>query len=628
MPSRPHSPQKELDAQNKAAAPPLHTLLVRSSRPIGEQFLGAGSPRAQFPCTKIADDVYEAPLPSLVTPSSSVPGSSGQKRIRYAILEWNPLLDSSNIDLDDWIRIATEIELNYAQFDAFVVLHGTDTMSYTSSALSFMLEDLGKTVVITGAQIPLSQLRNDAVENLMGALTIAGHLIIPECSVYFNHTLYRGNRVTKVSSYDLSAFSSPNFAPLVNVGIDIVVNWNNVIRQTSLKRFRAFKHMDAHVATLRLFPGITAASVSAFMVPSVRGVVLETFGAGNAPQRQDLMDALKQACDRGVVIVAISQCAKGSVTAAYATGKTLLAVGIVPGGDMTPECALTKLSYLLSKSELSTADVRRLMSSSIRGELTMPGPPPTDTAILDDSEKATDKHKNQALSFILSRLTQLSTTGMAPPGITVSSPNSKSQETASSTAPWTWTAAELASTESVLLPIVIHLAAAKNDVAAIRFCLQAESAVTLADPSSSAPISSLTAPPPVPNGGSVGIGGGGGGGGGIPGGVVNCLEAGSGRSPLHVAALNGCRDAVGVLLESGALVHLRDALGHTALYYAARQGHVGTVDVLMQAGAILGGFDADGGFVTLAVRNAGAAGDVRAVEAWRKISEAGEAQKD
>ncbi|OSX65580.1 hypothetical protein POSPLADRAFT_1135326 [Postia placenta MAD-698-R-SB12] len=311
-----------------------------------------------------------AHLPSLITPRSKAPGGI-QKRIRYAILEWDPLLDSSNIEIHDWIRIATDIELNYSTFDAFVILHGTDTMSYTSSALSFLLEDLGKTVILTGAQIPLSQLRNDAVDNLLGALVIAGHYIIPECCLFFNHTLFRGNRVSKLSSYDLNAFNSPNFPPLVNVGIDIMVNWNDVIRQTSLRRFCAHKS-EPPVSTLRLFPGITAATIRAFLTPPTQGVVLEAFGAGNAPQRPDLIGALKDACDRGVVIVSISQCAKGSVSDAYAAGRELLIAGVVSGGDMTPECALTKLSYLLSKPELSAAEVRSLIGTPLRGELTRP----------------------------------------------------------------------------------------------------------------------------------------------------------------------------------------------------------------------------------------------------------------
>ncbi|KAJ7272034.1 Asparaginase/glutaminase [Mycena haematopus] len=337
------------------------TLLVRSSRPIGHfATLGPNQSDAPVPptCVKVADNIYEAHLPSLITPRTSVHGGN-TKSIRYAILEWNPLLDSSNIETEDWIRLASEIEINYS-FDAFVILHGTDTMAYSASALSFLLEDLGKTVILTGAQIPLSQLRNDAVDNLMGALTIAGNYIIPECCLYFNHTLFRGNRVSKVSSYDFGAFQSPNFPPLVNVGIDITVEWNNVIRQTTLRRFKAHKRMSPHVATLRLFPGIATATIRAFLSPPIRGVVLESFGSGNAPQRPDLLLALKEACDRGVIIVAISQCLKGSVSDTYEAGQALAAVGVVPGSDMTPECALTKLSYLLSKPEFTVDDIRKL----------------------------------------------------------------------------------------------------------------------------------------------------------------------------------------------------------------------------------------------------------------------------
>ncbi|KAG8898765.1 hypothetical protein FRC01_010769, partial [Tulasnella sp. 417] len=236
----PASTTLPLPAAAPPSEPPLPTLLVRSSRLIAQppEYIGTGKHLSW----KINPDCWEAHLPSLITPKVKlVHGTAREKRIRYAILEWQPLLDSSNMEYSDWIRIATEIELNYSNFDAFVILHGTDTMGYTSSALSFLLEDLGKTVIITGAQIPLSQLRNDAVDNLLGALTVAGQFIIPECCLYFNHTLFRGNRVTKSSSYDLDAFSSPNFPPLVNVGIDIVVNWNQVLRPKSQKKFRAHK---------------------------------------------------------------------------------------------------------------------------------------------------------------------------------------------------------------------------------------------------------------------------------------------------------------------------------------------------------------------------------------------------
>ncbi|KAG1851819.1 asparaginase-domain-containing protein [Suillus tomentosus] len=567
------------------------TLLVKSSRPIGNTVTLSPSIFSQIQrvneqpeCRNVADGVYETRLPSLVTPRSVVPGHGHTKRIRYAILEWNPLLDSSNMEMDDWIRIAAEIELNYTSFDAFVVLHGTDTMSYTSSALSFLLEDLGKTVILTGAQIPLSQLRNDAVDNLLGALSIAGNYIIPECSLYFNHTLYRGNRVSKASSYDLNAFHSPNFPPLVNVGIDIVVNWNDVLRQTSLRRFRAYKgkQMSPHVATLRLFPGMTGATARAFLAPPTRGIVLETFGAGNASQRPDVLGVFKDACDRGVVIVAISQCIKGSVSGDYETGQTLIQAGVVPGGDMTPECALTKLSYLLAKPELTAAEVRSLISLPLRGELTPPVPSLAAAPSLDGV--------NIDLSGLLSQFVRLSSSAPKAdiPQIVIG------EEAQDAAAPWSRTAAERASTEAALLPFLVHLAVARDDVEGLEFC------ITSAGTASYSGMTEGTAEVVV------------------PGGIVNCLDAGSGRSPLHVAALNGNMRCVEKLLESGALVHLRDGLGHTALYYAARQGHGLIVDTLVSAGANLGGMENEAGYVGLAVQNAINAGDEAVVEIWRQ----------
>ncbi|KAJ7709644.1 L-asparaginase [Mycena rosella] len=563
----------------------LPTLLVRSSRPIGNfATLGPnqsldGTPTPPI-CMKLADNLYEAELPSLITPRSSVSGSSGSKSIRYAILEWNPLLDSSNIETEDWIRLASEIELNYS-FDAFVILHGTDTMSYTSSALSFLLEDLGKTVILTGAQIPLSQLRNDAVDNLMGALSIAGNYIIPECCLYFNHTLFRGNRVSKISSYDLGAFQSPNFPPLVNVGIDIVVNWNDVIRQTSLRRFRAHKEMSPHVATLRLFPGIATATIRAFLSPPIRGVVLESFGSGNAPQRPDLILAFKEACDRGVVIVAISQCMKGSVSDAYEAGRELAAIGVVPGSDMTPECALTKLSYLLSKPELTVADIRKLISTPLRGELTRQSA----TALT----QTTINQNIENIQGLLSEFVRLSgRPAQNHPQITISLPNEATQD---ATASWTSTAAEAASTQGALLPFLIHAAAARNDAEGIKFCLETE-----------ASNESIAATSPGPSN--------------VASGLVNALDSAMGGSPLHAAALNGSAECVDILLHSGALVHLRDTLGHTALYYAARKGHENIVTVLVQAGASLSGLD--GGFAASTVQNAIRNADQATLDIWSK----------
>ncbi|PIL24495.1 transporter [Ganoderma sinense ZZ0214-1] len=576
------------------------TLSVRSSRPIGLPEHLAVSTEQIIPrqpvCKQISEDVYEAQLPTLVMPVSSGPGGS-RKRIRYAVLEWHPLLDSSNIEIQDWIRIASDIELNYSNFDGFVILHGTDTMSYTSSALSFMLEDLGKTVVVTGAQIPMSQLRNDAVDNLLGALVIAGHYIIPECCLYFNHTLFRGNRVSKMSSYDLNAFNSPNFPPLVNgichfFGIDIVVNWQDVLRQTSLERFRSHKLMSPHVATLRLFPGITGATIRAFVMAPTRGVVLETFGAGNAPQRPDLVAALKDACDNGVVIVAITQCSKGSVSDAYETGRSLLQAGVVPGGDMTPECALTKLSYLLSKPELSVAQVRSLIGTPLRGELTLPESKVP--AALGSQATSSAGPSLDHLQGLLSQVVRLSapTTATSPRILVdgIAAATTPDAEADKATAPWSWTAAEAASTESALFPFLVHLAVARDDPAALAFALSADSA----DREGLSPTLAVS------------------------GGLANCADLGSGRAPLHAAALAGAVRAAGALLEAGALVHVRDGLGHTPLYYAARQGHEGLVDLLVKAGANLGGADVEGGFVALAVRKAARARDERALRVWKK----------
>ncbi|KAH9981132.1 asparaginase-domain-containing protein [Lactifluus volemus] len=553
------------------------TLVVRSSRPMDASHLSPAvghAPRgvAQPFSVKIADDVYESRLPALVTPRSTATAGGGRKRIRYAVLEWHPLLDSSNIEIEDWIRVATEIELNYSLFDAFVILHGTDTMAYTSSALSFLLEDLGKTVIVTGAQIPLSQLRNDAVDNLLGALSIAGHYIIPECCLYFNHTLFRGNRVSKISSNDLNAFTSPNFPPLVNVGIDILINWNDVIRQTSLRRFRA------HKPTLRLFPGITAATVHAFLAPPVRGVVLETFGSGNAPQRHDLMNALRDACERGVVIVAITQCAKGSVSNAYETGRTLLQA-----------CALTKLCYLLSKPELSIEQVRNLIGAPLRGELTRaPRAARGSTTGID----ANLEMIGGTLAHVV-RLTSPSRMDhrpsiQAPAPIARLAAQDEEAGAADAGAPWAWTAAEAVTTEGALLSWLIHLAAAANDTAGLAYCLSTDAARG-EDQRQHA----------------------------IVGGIVNWINPASGRSPLHVAAINGSTQSVDTLLKAGALVHLRDSLGHTALYYAARQRHDEIVSTLVLAGANLGGADVEGP-ASLAVKLALLREDRAALKIWEK----------
>ncbi|KAG0339047.1 hypothetical protein BG000_002952 [Podila horticola] len=361
---------------NKHLDPAMNNLMGHHAIPPAQATLNGTASGATLapntPVNKIRIPCFshlpnsQGKIPSLITPPSLY-----GKRIRYSILEYDPLLDSCNMTMTDWVRIATDIEANYQLYDAFIVLHGTDTMAYTASALSFMLEDLGKTVIITGSQVPITEIRNDAIDNLLGALTIAGHFVIPEVSLYFGNKLYRGNRSSKIDAIDFNAFDSPNLPPLVKVGINIDVNWAEVVRPTSLSRFRAHKSMNPNVASLRLFPGITDSTIRTFLAPPIQGVVLETYGAGNAPStRADLIAALKEANDRGVVIVNCTQCKRGLVTDVYQTGKVLYNAGVIPGNDMTPECALTKLSYLLGHN-LPIPKVREMMTKNLRGELTV-----------------------------------------------------------------------------------------------------------------------------------------------------------------------------------------------------------------------------------------------------------------
>jgi lysophospholipase len=209
------------------------------------------------------------------------------------------------------------------------------------------------------------------LDNLLGALTIAGHYFIPEVGLFFDNKLFRGNRCSKVNAVEFNAFESPNFLPLVHVGINIDVGWEDVWRPKKIARFKAHNQLDPSVASLRLFPGITEATVRAFFSPPIAGVVLETYGSGNAPtNRQDILQIIKEACDRGVVVVNCSQCKKATVTSLYETGVALLKIGVIPGADMTPECALTKLTYLLGKYK-NPERVRHLMCRSLRGELTV-----------------------------------------------------------------------------------------------------------------------------------------------------------------------------------------------------------------------------------------------------------------
>ncbi|XP_039318894.1 60 kDa lysophospholipase isoform X1 [Saimiri boliviensis] len=301
-----------------------------------------------------------------------LPPASPNQRILYTVLECQPLFDSSDMTIAEWVRVAQTIERHYEQYHGFVVIHGTDTMAFAASVLSFMLENLQKTVVLTGAQVPIHALWSDGRENLLGALLMAGQYVIPEVCLFFQNQLFRGNRTTKVDARRFAAFCSPNLPPLATVGADVTINRELVRRVGRKAELAVHGSMEQDVGLLRLYPGIPAALVRAFLQPPMKGVVMETFGSGNGPSKPDLLQELRVATGRGLVIVNCTHCLQGTVTTDYAVGMAMVGAGVVSGFDMTSEAALAKLSYVLGQPGLSLDDRKELLAKDLRGEMTPP----------------------------------------------------------------------------------------------------------------------------------------------------------------------------------------------------------------------------------------------------------------
>lgn len=296
--------------------------------------------------------------------------------IEISTYTFDPIIDSSETDPHNWAMLATLIQDNYSKYDGFVVLHGTDTMAYSASALSFMLKNLNKPVIFTGSQIPIGEIRTDGKENIITAVEIAGSKecgksIVPEVAIYFHNHLYRGNRTTKFSSEHLDAFKSVNYPPLAEVGIDIKYNYNYIKKSEEYSSpLKISTNMCSEVAIVELYPGMSTNVLRSMLnIEGIKGVIIKSYGAGNAPSNSEFVGEIKKAIKKGLIILNITQCKSGSVNMSlYSTGITLKNIGVISGYDMTTEAALTKLMYLVDKN-YKHEDIAMYLTNSMRGEL-------------------------------------------------------------------------------------------------------------------------------------------------------------------------------------------------------------------------------------------------------------------
>jgi len=292
-------------------------------------------------------------------------------------ISFDPVLDSSNITPDLWEKLARIIEDSYDRFDGFVVLHGTDTMAYTASALSFMFNNLRKPVVFTGSQLPIGVLRTDGKENLLTAVEIAaakidGIPVVPEVCIYFNSLLFRGNRTSKIDSQQFRAFDSKNYPPLAKAGVDISWSHESIIHPWNNEPFSINCTVDTHVVILKIFPGINSSILKAIIkIEGLKGIVLESFGSGNVPGHPWFAASIRKAIKKGIIVLNVSQCAGGRVMMGqYETSINMLEAGVVSGFDMTTEAAVTKMMCLLGQG-YSVDEVREKLNQNLRGEITL-----------------------------------------------------------------------------------------------------------------------------------------------------------------------------------------------------------------------------------------------------------------
>lgn len=286
--------------------------------------------------------------------------------------QFDPIIDSSDMNAGVWIRLADLIGQQYDKYDGFVVLHGTDTMSYTASALSFLLEDLSKPVIITGSQLPLGMIRTDGRENIISAIEIAANeqVAIGEVCIFFENKLFRGNRTTKFNAEHFEAFYSGNYPSLAKVGINIIYK-QHLLRPLSNKTLKVYNKMCDNVIIVKVHPALRQEYLEAFLaVEGLKGVVLETYGSGNAPTSPWFINAIKKAIDKGVIVLNVTQCKAGSVVMGhYEASMELLNIGVVSGGDITTEAALAKLMFVLANYN-SNEERIRMLNSDMRGEIT------------------------------------------------------------------------------------------------------------------------------------------------------------------------------------------------------------------------------------------------------------------